>query len=208
MDLKSYLFALFCAAVGLVPWFLDKAGVMVSPFWIRIGGCVVILALWGGLFHPLAWLLGQIGLSGDIRRANAASMAFLSLLLGAAFVWWLGIGAVETMTIAPRTTGLRLQFNAGNAHPDLIDRENVWRWYALPFGIEGADKEGKVIARIGRPWVIYVQFDKPTTVKGFKIDAGGATLPPYEVKDYGPRHAILAFADDLAGLVLTISVLN
>jgi hypothetical protein len=208
MDLKAYLFASFCAAVGLIPWLLDKAGVTVSRFWVSTRGCIVILALASGLFHPVAWLLRQIGFSGEVRRASAASMTVLFLLGGLASVWWLGIWTVGTPTIGPRTTSLRLQFNAGNNLPDQIDQQNIWRWYALPIGLDAADKSGKTVARVGRPWVIYVQFDKPTTVRGFKIDAGGAKLPPHEVKDYSPRHAVLVFADDLAGLVLTVLVLN
>jgi len=47
-------------------------------------------------------------------------------------------------------------------------------------------------------------FDRPVAIRQFRIDGGGAVLPRYEVKDSSPRHAIIAFNGDLAGLVLHV----
>jgi hypothetical protein len=47
-------------------------------------------------------------------------------------------------------------------------------------------------------------FDAPVSFKQIVLDPGGAALPIYEVKDTGPRHAIIVLQDAIPGIVLEI----
>jgi hypothetical protein len=58
-----------------------------------------------------------------------------------------------------------------------------------------------------KSWTLYLVFDKPISIKQFRIDGSGATLPLHEVKDYGERHAVIQFGEeDLVGVVLSVQV--
>jgi hypothetical protein len=151
----------------------------------------------------MSWVLARMGLTGQIAKATAVSLMILTSAAAAGLFWWLG--TTNQPLITPRTTRLRLQFNIGNEQPEPVEKENIWHWYTVPIALDGADKSGRVIARLGRPWLIYIEFDKPIAPKYFRITGGGAKLPPHEVKDFTSRHAIIAFVDDLSGLGSSLS---
>ena len=88
MDLKSYLFALLCAAIGVIPWLLEKRGVAVPPFFIVAGGILTIVVLAIGLFHPLVAGLERQPVAFIKDHANTLAASFLALLVGIAGTWW------------------------------------------------------------------------------------------------------------------------
>lgn len=53
-------------------------------------------------------------------------------------------------------------------------------------------------------WIIFLTFDKPVAFKQLRIDGGAAQLPRFEVKDAGPRHAIIVFMGDIPASVIEI----
>jgi hypothetical protein len=50
-------------------------------------------------------------------------------------------------------------------------------------------------------------FDRPVAIKQITFDGHGAALPLIEVKDRGPRHAVIVIAGDVGGAVLDINVI-
>ncbi len=111
--------------------------------------------------------------------------------------------------VTPLPTSLRLQFNAGNVMPLAIEERNIWRWYALAHVIRIVRQTatGQTTPETHKEWTLFLVFEKPIPVSQVRIDSGGAVLPAYEVKDFGPRHAIIAFGGDLAGFVLGVEIL-
>jgi len=99
-------------------------------------------------------------------------------------------------------TSLRLQFNAGNMVPTALNQTNIWRWFTLTTIIRGVDQKGDTHEQ--RMLTIFVIFDAPISLKQIVLDAGGAALPVYEVKDSGPRHAIITLENAISGVVLEI----
>jgi len=49
--------------------------------------------------------------------------------------------------------------------------------------------------------ILFIIFNESIHLKQVKIDGGGMNLPIYEVKDSGPRHAIIVFNGDLSGII-------
>jgi len=105
-------------------------------------------------------------------------------------------------------TSLKIQFNAGNVLPTAIEVQNIWRWYALTHIIRGVDPKGETPPVEHRILTIFVMFDRPVAFKQITLDAAGAALPSHEIKDCGPRHAIIALESYIPGVVLSIKTLS
>jgi hypothetical protein len=117
-----------------------------------------------------------------------------------------------TGTVAPKPipTSLRLQFNPNSITPTNLHLENIWYWYALCHiftAIEGpskAHKKGRQIET--KQWTIFLIFDQPVAIKQILVDGNGAKLPLVEVKDRGPRHAIITINGDVGAAVIDVRV--
>jgi hypothetical protein len=88
-----------------------------------------------------------------------------------------------------------------------LEEPNIWRWYALYNATIGIAPDGKETL-LRKTWNVFITFDKPVPVKQIRVDAGGAALPTYEVKDFSTRPAVLAFSGDLAGVVVDVQIVN
>lgn len=197
------------AALGWLPYFLEKRGVAVPARIITVGGCLTIIAIAWALFWPLVLLSERFQSIRDSRTSSGAFVAvtLLAFLTGASLVWWISVADAEKSTTeTTRTqTNLRLQFNApGTFQPVAIDDHNIWYWQGLANVFTYYDTKGKEGKKIS--WTLFLVFDKPIAIKQLKIDSGGRTIPLYEVKSKSNRHVIIWFNDDLSGMVLSIEV--
>ena len=105
-------------------------------------------------------------------------------------------------------TEIRLQFTVGNTLPLLIDQTNIWRWYSLHHVRVERREDGQVQTSQRVFSVLFLVFDVPvTTFRQCRVDMGGAMIP-YEVKDSGPRHAIVVFDGDLGNCVVHFSLVG
>ena len=102
----------------------------------------------------------------------------------------------------PKETRLTLLFHGNNRTPTAIKVENIFRWYALQ-SVAHSAKDGKIT---GRAWTIFILFDIPVNPKGLSISSSIHNLPLHEVKDFGPRHAIIFFSADLPAGTLEFEV--
>jgi hypothetical protein len=105
-------------------------------------------------------------------------------------------------------TYLRLQFNANNTIPTAIDKQNVWRWYALRTTFSGLDRKTNTLAVGAQMWSVFIVLDKPISFDQILVDGAGSTLPGYEVKDSSNRTAVVIFSGDLVGVVVNIRFAN
>ena len=107
-------------------------------------------------------------------------------------------------SVASQPTYIRLQFNAPGTLPVMVDQGNVWRWYTLKTITENIDTKTKKVTESVDLCTVFLTFDKPVTFRQVQIDAGGASLPRYEVKDSSQRSMIVVFSGDLSNTVVDI----
>jgi hypothetical protein len=107
-------------------------------------------------------------------------------------------------------TSVRLKFHPNSITPTNLHIENIWYWYALctTFNVIEAPnkqhKQGRTIET--KQWTLFLMFDKPVAIKQILLDGNGVQLPQYEVKDRGPRHAIIIISGDLGSAVIDVQV--
>jgi hypothetical protein len=179
-----------------------------------------------GIAHNLIANLIIIGVAGLISwyTANKAYIQgvppYLAILIGvgAFFLLAIGFAAIawgiikfrngeSLTTIEPAgPTHIRLQFNLGNILPLALEQWNIWRWYVLKQVVITTDLNTSNQTTETIFTTLFLVFDKPVFINQFRVDGGGASLPQFEVKDSGARHAIIVFSGGLAGLVLDIHV--
>ena len=85
---------------------------------------------------------------------------------------------------------LRLFFRDGDATPELIAGENVFRYYSLTW-INNEIKEDGSIVPVSTVTALWVMYDHPVTKPNVRVRAPIGLR--YEIKDSGPRHAIVLF---------------
>jgi hypothetical protein len=156
-----------------------------------------------------------------LSNLGAKPLAFIVSLANSPLAWLvmfvIGIGAVLALTRVrgspiPKAipTSVRLQFHPNSINPTNLHLENIWSWYALRHSFivhEGPSKQFKQGREIeSRQWTIFLVFDKPVALKQILVNGNGANLPVVEVKDRGPRHAVIVIAGDIGGVILDINV--
>jgi hypothetical protein len=115
-----------------------------------------------------------------------------------------GIRANATQPIVKNLdTHLNLKFGAPGTLPVEEGMSNIARWYALAnvvvlVGQDGSRKELKF-------WNIFLAFEKPIDVRQVLIKSNDR-LPPYEVKDFSTRSAVVAVTEDLANVSLSVVI--
>jgi hypothetical protein len=107
-------------------------------------------------------------------------------------------------------TSLRLQFHPNTVTPTALYLENVFVWYALrtpfvPLDVSST-LDGQVRRIEARQWIIFIVLEHPVAPKQVLVYGNGAVLPVTEVKDRGPRHAIICVNGDIEAAVLDIRV--
>jgi hypothetical protein len=172
-------------------------------------GIAVLLTLISGVNMPPSWTL------------TCRWLAIVSFLIGiAGLIWrfhgtyelrlpWVRRGQQFVQELSKTPTDIRLQFTTGDNQPTCIEKQNIWRWYALsngvvvmPMGKTGPDSPPQTILL----WNIFLVFDRPVAASQIKVDTVGMAAPSFEIKDFGPRHAVVLFKGELRNLVVHIEV--
>jgi hypothetical protein len=128
--------------------------------------------------------------------------AILGACLTAILAYVLLFGRTEPRLRRLRTSAV-IRFIAGNNNPEKIEVRNIWNWYAL-CNIVYVHEQGGAVREL-RTWSIFLVFDEPISAKQVLVESD-APLPVYEVKNYGPRHAVIAFSGDIPTTVIRIRV--
>ncbi len=178
--------ALFVAAMIVAA----DTGVRIAPDLATYAPAFVHGAIWG--FAPLALVVG----------------ATIILLFREFFVRPNREKAGVPQAIP---TSLRLQFFPNSIIPACLGIENIWSWYSLCHiftAIEGSSPqypEGREITK--RQWSIFLVFDRPVAFKQIIVNGNGVNLPMTEVKERGPRHAVITIGGDIGGAIVDINAI-
>lgn len=92
----------------------------------------------------------------------------------------------------PGSTLIRIQTYSDARLPTRRQQENVWRWYTMSNQIRGIDGAG-VEVNLAFQFILFLVFETPVAVGQILVSSPDMALPSHEVKDSGPRHAIIVF---------------
>jgi len=183
------------STAGIIAIFLGALGLAISKLLVDYPGIIglipaflvsakwnyapALLLLSGGAAYIIGKYLFNSTATGPVRDANTPGRT--------------DFAQAQSRPIGPIPTSLQLQFLSNDVQPKIVGLTNVWRWYTL----SGVDPISKKRVQI----ILFIIFNESIHLKQVKIDGGGMNLPIYEVKDSGPRHAIIVFNGDLSGII-------
>ena len=127
-----------------------------------------------------------------------AWVVFGTAILGAHWLGWIG-SALED------TAELHLRYFQGNAVPQAVSSQNVWRFYSLLNTLGIVTSSGVVE---GHSTNIFIVFDKPVKVGTLVLSSADYVLPRYEVKELNNRFAVISMFETPPQGVLDIKVVN
>jgi hypothetical protein len=136
--------------------------------------------------NPVAWFaLIILGLSGILFVSRADKQA-------------------KALKLAKVRTEITLEFALGQTTAVASNLRNIWRWYSLAQVRRDLDHAGNLM-REHTTVTIFLVFDRPIDVKQIMVSSeGGVSIPAHDLKDWGPRHAIILFLDNPAGCTVGI----
>ncbi len=128
-------------------------------------------------------------------------------------VFLLGASAGLLMThkgsarkLAPaRSALLRLHVYADHRVPEVMQWENIFRWYYLRQSLVTLGSDGTQTA-VFPTTTLFVTFEPEVQILTLKVRSPNLTLPSHEVKEFNQRFAIIVFAGNLNEGTLEIAV--
>lgn len=147
-----------------------------------------------------------IGLAGLYFAAGKPPINFWLVLAGlvvcgsVALAYYLGSRARSTADSA----ALSLRVHGGTRTPDVLSQQNIFRWYFLTMGGELVSPGGDSQAVLAR--TLYLSFEPEVKVTTLRVTSPDIPLPPFEVKEFNQRYAIIAFFGDVPPGVLEVRV--
>ena len=185
---------------------------MVNQTWIRLGRLSDVFGV-----------IGVSGLSAMIATLWAATSSNSPASITS--VGWLGVFFAITITVVVSVyvaalavdkwrsifttspaqssanlgeTKLRIRYFSDERTPTTVEQANIWRWYSLNTQLHGVDAVSQEVKVIGILTTLFVLFDAPVlNLHQIVFSSPDFRLPSYEVKDSGPRHCIVVFANKL-----------
>ena len=123
---------------------------------------------------------------------------------GAALTFWVS----ERLPRSPRlakTASLQLFAPADGSVPREVQSENVHRWYWLVNQLSYIEKDTQQFVS---KFVItlFILFENPVLVSNLYVSSSDAQLPRWEVKEFKPQFAIIAFMGQAWPATIDISV--
>ena len=101
-----------------------------------------------------------------------------------------------------KTAFIKFQSYGDHRPPEMILSDNIFRWFCLHNLLqstqEGPSQEGSSI--------LFISFESDVLIKTLVINTPSTVLPPYEVKEYNQRFAIIVFTQLLPSCILDIKV--
>jgi hypothetical protein len=99
---------------------------------------------------------------------------------------------------------LRLHMYGDTRQPDRLSYSNIWRWYHLADVLTVINQNGTKDRELIRS-KLFISFDQPVIVGTMTVRAD-RPLPPYEVKEFNNRFAIIVFGEQLPECNVDIEV--
>jgi hypothetical protein len=173
-------------------------------------GCV--LAISGSLTLAPDVLHHVLGLPPSVKLFDYRSVWLASGVCALLYSVW-AIGSVVTRKVNESAAIVRLaeraelslQFYADGRTPSSVRHVNVWRWYFLPLIRRSVDVIRNIETQETVYSILFLTFDPEVSVSTLRVDAA-VQLPPWEIKEFNPRFAIIAFSGQIPACMLTVSV--
>lgn len=101
---------------------------------------------------------------------------------------------------------LRLHTYGDNRIPDRLAQENIFRWYYLrtTFVVIPGTADQQQSAAVST--TLFVTFQPEVKISTIQVRSPDLRLPPYEVKEFNQRYAIITFAGEIGLGTLEVSV--
>lgn len=100
---------------------------------------------------------------------------------------------------------LRLHVFADNRLPDCIHEQNIFRWYYYSTSVISVES-GSQPKLFPAGTILVVSFSPDVKVSTLRVRSPDTSLPPYEVKEFNQRFAIVVFAGRLPDCTLDVAV--
>lgn len=96
--------------------------------------------------------------------------------------------------IRNETSFINFLFHGDHRTPDPTSMNNVFRWYTLQrMAVVAGTNE-----QISKDWTIFLTFDLPINPRRLLVTSS-QPIPPYEVKDFSSRSAIIIIMGEING---------
>ena len=95
-----------------------------------------------------------------------------------------------------KTALLRLHIHADQRMPELLQSENVFRWFFLRQAIATTTPDG-AHSTVFPITTVFVTFEPEVVISTFRVRSPNLQLPSHEVKEFNQRFAIIVFGGEL-----------
>jgi hypothetical protein len=103
------------------------------------------------------------------------------------------------------TASLRLHIYSDNRMPERLAVENIFRWYYLRniVLLQGTDGRQHQVVITN----LFVTFDPEVRVTTIQVRSPDMQLPPYDVKEFNQRYAIIVLSGEIGEGTLEVAVI-
>lgn len=99
---------------------------------------------------------------------------------------------------------LRLRIFGDHRAPEMLDHLSIFRWYYLQNAVNGITAEG--VTPLAYFATLFITFEPDVRIATLTIRSPDIALPPYDVREFNQRYAIIQFAQNLSAGTLEVSV--
>ncbi len=147
-------------------------------------------------------VLGRVSVNSQPREILVLVAIVGSLVMSG--IGWYKINTGSKPSDIP--TSLLLQYNAPGAYPLEVGMTNIKYWYTFHQDFIEIDSKTGQQSLKARIWTVFLVFEKPVSIRQFRVEAGGAGLPTYEIKAQSPWHAVIVFSGEVSGVIVNFRV--
>ncbi len=186
------------AAIGLLPWLLDKVEIEMPKYIaVSLSVCAIV---------ALAWGLSNIGSQLSPQRWRSRTLPLITVVcmcLAVASISWLVTRAIDVQTSASRIrTLLRVRFSGKLEAPVELESDNIESWYTLwtPSALvsfKDTHQTQQPLVRVPTNWAVFVIFKKPSTYRQLNVSFSSTGFPMWEVKAAHTAYAIINVSGDI-----------
>lgn len=116
----------------------------------------------------------------------------------------LAAGGLRHKRVVANVASLRLHVYGDHRTPERLSFENIFRWFYLQTTINGVGPSGTT--RIGTLATLFVTFENDVVISTLNVRSPDMQLPPYEVKEFNQRYAVIVFSDNVPAGTLEVVV--
>jgi hypothetical protein len=116
----------------------------------------------------------------------------------------LAAGGLRRKRTVVKVASLRLHVYGDHRTPERLSFENIFRWFYLQTAINSVWPSGTT--RIGTLATLFITFEDDVVISTLNVRSPDMQLPPYEVKEFNQRYAVIVFSDNVPAGTLEVVV--